>query len=63
MLGTVQTRTVSVWGHLQKVNVYQKSAMVWVAYADYMGEPIEEKGESEGAALKRWSEAARSKGG
>jgi hypothetical protein len=59
MNGAKGTRTVSVWGRLPEVNVYQKSETVWVAVADYMGERIEAADQSEGAALKRWFEAAR----
>lgn len=56
-------RTVQVWGQPQKVDVWQKSKAVWVASGDYMGQPIETQDRSAGAALKRWREAATSRGG
>jgi hypothetical protein len=55
-------RKVSVWGKPHIVSVHQKSKSVWVAVGDYLGERIETKGSSEGAAVKRWREAAQYKG-
>jgi hypothetical protein len=55
-------RTVNVWDKPYTVSVDRKSKSVWVAVGDYMGERIETKGSSEGAAVKRWREAAQYKG-
>jgi hypothetical protein len=55
-------RTVIVWGKPQVVSVDRKSKSVWIAVGDYMGEPIAVQDRSEGAALKRWREAATYKG-
>ncbi len=56
-------RTVQVWGKTYKVAVHQRSKSVWVASGDHMGQPIETQDRSAGAALKRWREAATSRGG
>jgi hypothetical protein len=40
----------------------QMSKTVWIAVGDYMGQRIETKGSSRGAAIKRWTEAARYRG-
>jgi hypothetical protein len=63
MFGVRREHTVTVWGRPQNVTLYQKSKTVWVAVGDYMGERVEVKDQSEGAALKRWGEAAKSRGG
>jgi hypothetical protein len=55
-------RTVMVWGKPQTIRVEQKSKSVWIAVGDYMGESIAVEDRSEGAALKRWREAATYKG-
>jgi len=54
-------RTVRVWDKPYTVSVYQQSKSVWIAVGDYMGERLQVKDQSEGSALKRWREAARSK--
>lgn len=51
--------TVRVWGTPHKVTVYQKSKTVWIAVGEYRGERIEVKSQSQGSALKLWSETAR----
>jgi len=55
-------RTVDVWGKPHNVTIYRKSKSVCVAVGDYMGETISVQDRSEGAALKRWREAATYKG-
>ncbi len=54
--------TVLVWDKPQVVTAYQKSNSVCVATGEYMGKSIETKDRSEGAAVKRWVEAAHYKG-
>ena len=54
--------TVLVWDKPQEVTVYQKSKSVWIAVGEYMGKRIETKDSSEGAAVKRWREAAQYRG-
>jgi hypothetical protein len=54
--------TVEVWGKRHTIGVYQTSKSVWIAVGDYMGKPIEVKDRSKGAVIKRWGEAARSRG-
>jgi hypothetical protein len=53
---------VMVWSESHTVTVYRKLKSVWVAVGDYMGKRIEVQDRSEGAALKRWKEAARYRG-
>ncbi len=55
--------TVEVWGKPYTVTTYQKTKSVWIASGEYMGEPIQTKGRSKGAAIKRWKERAHSMGG
>jgi hypothetical protein len=54
--------TVKVWGEDVEVTVHQKSKSVWIARGDYMGEQIETKGQTSGAAVIRWREAAQYRG-
>lgn len=54
-------RVVNVGDKRYPVEVYQKSKSVWVAVGDYLGESIRVQDRSEGAATKRWCEAARFK--
>ena len=53
---------VIVWDKPYIITVDQKSKSVWVAVGDYLGESIRVQDQSEGAAIKRWCEAARYKG-
>jgi hypothetical protein len=50
---------VSVWGKPHEITLYPTSKTVWIAVGDYMGERIEVKGQTEGAAVKSWIVAAR----
>jgi hypothetical protein len=56
------TITVVVWDQPYEVSVHQKSKAVWIARGEYMGKTIETKGETQGAAVLRWREAARYRG-
>ena len=56
------TRRVMVWDKPYDVEVYQKSKTVWIAVGEYMGKHLDTKGSTEGAALRRWVEAARYRG-
>lgn len=58
----MQTK-VSVWGKNIEISVYAKSKSVWIAIGEYMGETIEVKRGTQGAAVKGWVDAARYKGG
>jgi hypothetical protein len=60
MMDGEREHRVEVWGgwRLFPVIVYQKSKTVWVTIGQYAGERIEQKGPSEGSALKRWKERA-----
>jgi hypothetical protein len=49
--------TVMVWGRPHKISVDQKYKTVWIASGDYMGESIQVKGSTQGAAVIRWREA------
>ena len=60
--GITMERTVSIWDNPNIVSVYRKSKTVWIAVGDYVGKHIEVRGQSEGAALNRWREAAEYKG-
>jgi hypothetical protein len=53
---------VKVWNIDSEVSVSQLSKSVWRATGTYHGEVIETKDRSEGAALKRWREAAQYRG-
>ena len=50
-------------GNTTTVEAYQRSKSVWIAAGDYMDERIEVKDRSESAAIRRWAEAARYRGG
>ena len=54
--------TVRVWDKPYTVTTYQKTKSVWIAVGEYMGETIQTKGRTKGAAVKRWKERARFKG-
>jgi hypothetical protein len=54
--------SVTVWNKPCKITVYRKYKTVWVASGDYMGESISVKGQTEGAAVKLWIDAATYKG-
>ena len=47
-----------VWGEPHIVTVYRKSEIVYEAIGNYMCETICVNDQSEGAAIKRWREAA-----
>ncbi len=53
---------VKIFGHPYIVTMDQHQKTVWIARGVYMGEPLEVKGRTEAAAVKRWCDAARSKG-
>ena len=63
--GAVEMRNhqVEIWSEKISVSVWQKSKSVWCASGTYLGQSIDVADRSEGAALKRWREAARYKGG
>ena len=54
--------TVRVWDKPYTVTTYQKTKSVWIAVGEYMGETIQTKGRTKGAAVKRWKERAHFKG-
>ena len=54
--------TAYVWGKPYTVTTYQKTKSVWIAVGEYMGETIQTKGRTKGAAVKRWKERAHFKG-
>ena len=54
--------TVIVWGEPHVISVDRKSKSVWFAVGDYKGESIRVEDRSEGAAIKRWREAATYRG-
>jgi hypothetical protein len=62
MSNIVIRETVTVWGQQYEVTVHQKSKAVWIARGDYMGEQIETQGQTQGAAVIRWREAAQYRG-
>ncbi len=53
---------VEIWGKTYTVTTDQKSKSVWTAAGNYMGKRIECNDRSKATAIKRWREAARSKG-
>jgi hypothetical protein len=55
--------TIEIRGEQVPVELFQQSKTVWVAKGTYMGEYHEAKDSTPGAALKRWKEAAYSRGG
>lgn len=55
----LEEMTVLVWGKREPVTVFQVSKSVWVASGEYLGNHIEVKGRSRGAAAKLWADAAR----
>jgi hypothetical protein len=54
--------SVMVWGQPHVVTVYRKSETVYEVVGNYMCETIRLEDQSEGAAIKRWREAAEYKG-
>jgi hypothetical protein len=62
MSGWERQHRVEVWDVPHTIMVYQKSKAVWLAVGDYMGRSIEVKAHNESSAVKRWIEAARSRG-
>ena len=54
--------TVRVCDTPYTVTTYQKTKSVWIAVGEYMGETIQTKGRTKGAAVKRWKERAHFKG-
>jgi hypothetical protein len=61
MIGTERTHKVNVWSLEVEITVYHQYETVWIAYGDYMGERIQCKGLTRGAAISSWIEAARRK--
>ena len=57
-----RTVTVRVWDRSYEINVYQRFKTVWIAVGDYMGDCIEVKVSTKGAAIKLWQDTARFKG-
>jgi hypothetical protein len=53
---------VRIWGHPHIVTADQHQKKMWIARGVHMGELIEVKGRTEGAAVKRWCEVAKDKG-
>jgi len=52
-----------VWDRIYEVEVVQQSKSVWIAVGAYEDHQIRVQDRTPGAALKRWSEAARFRGG
>jgi hypothetical protein len=57
--GMFVKRTVRVWGTSQEIDVHRRSAALWVATGEYMGQWIEARGSTEPEAVKNWRETAR----
>ncbi len=55
-------RTVMVWNKPHVVTLHHESKTVWIATGDYMGRPLSVKDRTQGAALKRWRQAATDRG-
>jgi len=53
---------VRVWGEQYTVTASRQSKAVWRATGEYQGQRIETKGQTEGAAVIRWREAAEYRG-
>jgi hypothetical protein len=51
--------TVIVWSESCTIDVCRKHKTVWVASGDYKGATITVQVQTEGAAIKRWREAAQ----
>ncbi len=54
---------VEVCGKSYAVTTRQQSNTVWITVGEYMGETIQTKGRTKGAAVKRWRERAHFKWG
>jgi hypothetical protein len=61
--GPTRKHSVEVWGQSYEIETQQQSKTVWIAYGDYMGEHIQTKDQTRGAAIQRWRDRARSIGG
>ncbi|MBB2964733.1 hypothetical protein [Methylobacterium sp. R2-1] len=53
---------VIVWQKPYMISTAQRSKSVWIASGDYEGQSIQTQDRTEGAAIKRWCEAARYRG-
>jgi hypothetical protein len=51
--------TVIVWSQSCTIDVCRKHKTAWVASGDYKGATITVQVQTEGAAIKRWREAAK----
>ena len=56
------THRVMVWEKPYEVSTDRISKTVWRASGNYMGEYLQTNGPTEGAAVKRWREAAEYRG-
>jgi hypothetical protein len=52
-------RKISLGGKNHIVTVEHPSKAVWIVRGEYMGDQLQAKDKSEGAALKRWRERAQ----
>jgi hypothetical protein len=58
----MNNHTVFVWDEPCTVTVRRKSKSAWIASGDYKGTTITVEDQTEGAAVKRWREAAQYQG-
>jgi hypothetical protein len=56
-----QERKVYVGNTGHTISIRKQSAAVWVATGEYMGERLETKGPTQGAAVRLWIRVARYK--
>jgi hypothetical protein len=61
MIGTERTHKTKIWSREVEITLYHQYETVWIAYGDYMGERIQCKGSTKGAAISSWIEATRRK--
>ncbi len=55
--------TVEVWGKKYEIDVHRESKTAWIASGTYDDEYNQCKGQTSGAAVKRWRVWAEYKGG
>lgn len=54
----MSVHTVHAYPETCQVHVYQRSKTVWIASGTFQGQPLQQRGRSEAAAVKAWKDIA-----
>jgi hypothetical protein len=55
---TEQERKVCVWNTTHTISIRKQSGTMWVARGEYLGQRLEAKGPTQGAAVRLWIRVA-----